>query len=149
MQELVRNKKITSAYFKEISNNFPAFVRLQKSQIKTNSKNDVPKTQLWILNGKNIIGQGVIHHKLNKYLRSFGGHVGYSIRPSFRQKGYGTKALRLLLKKARGIGFKKVLLAVRKENTPSIKIIEHAGGKFFKSSFINKVIYHLYWIKLD
>ena len=40
-----------------------------------------------------IIGMVDIRHRINKFLALFGGHIGYSVRPSERKKGYGTKIL--------------------------------------------------------
>ena len=35
-----------------------------------------------------IVGMVDIRHRLNKFLASYGGHIGYSVRPSERKKGY-------------------------------------------------------------
>lgn len=63
--------------------------------------NYVPYTCYVLINDNKIIGVGSIRHYLNEYLENFGGHIGYSIVPSARLKGYGTKLLNLLLKEAK------------------------------------------------
>ena len=40
-----------------------------------------------------------IRHELStEYLRNYGGHIGYSIRPTERRKGYGKKESLILRK---------------------------------------------------
>jgi len=151
MRELIEDRKIKKEYFDAMSKNFGVFVRSQKSQAKEGSLalGDVPKTQYWLIKGNEVIGQGVLHHRLNRHLKKFGGHVGYSIRPSFRNKGYGTALLLLMLKKAKKFGFEQILLTCREGNKPSIKIIEHAGGVFKKRILDkNKIPHVLYDVKL-
>lgn len=38
-----------------------------------------------------IVGMIDIRHRLNKFLQKYGGHIGYSIRPSERNQGYARK----------------------------------------------------------
>ncbi|MDD4000983.1 MAG: GNAT family N-acetyltransferase [Bacilli bacterium] len=52
---------------------------------------------------KRVIGMVNLRHYLNVYLSQFGGHIGYSIRPSERRKGYGKLQLQLAIKKLREI----------------------------------------------
>lgn len=40
-----------------------------------------------------IVGMADIRHVLNRFLRTYGGHVGYGVRPSERRKGYATQIL--------------------------------------------------------
>lgn len=75
-----------------------------------------------------IIGMINIRHELNDYLLNFGGHVGYSIRPTERRKGYATELLALGLKECIKLGIKKVLLTCDKENMGSSKTIINNGG---------------------
>ena len=48
-------------------------------------------------NDGDLIGMIDIRHRLNEYLFNFGGHIGYSIRKSERNKGYATEMLALVL----------------------------------------------------
>ena len=50
----------------------------------------VPATQYVCLrvSDSRIVGMIQLRHKLNEYLNNFGGHIGYSVRPSERRKGY-------------------------------------------------------------
>ena len=57
-----------------------------------------------------------------------GGNIGYGIIPSKRGLGYGTKALKLTLEKAKELGLKKVLLTCNSTNIGSKKVIEANGG---------------------
>ena len=60
----------------------------------------------------------------------FCSHIGYSIRPSERGKGYAKEQLRLGLEKAKAAGLKKVRLICRDVNIGSIKTILANGGVY-------------------
>lgn len=88
----------------------------------------VPDTEFWLLDGNRIIGTGRIRHGLTKNLLKFGGHIGYAIRPSEWNKGYGTIQLKLLLQEARKLGIKRILVTCDKDNVGSARVIEKNGG---------------------
>ena len=94
----------------------------------------VPASTFWLIDGTKVVGHTNIRHRLTKKLRNWGGNIGYAIRSTEHQKGYGTKILELALKKAKKMGLKKVLVTSLDKNTASQKIIEKNGGKL-----INKV----------
>lgn len=86
---------------------------------------------LWMIGGEEYIGQASIRPELSTaYLLTYGGHIGYSIRPSKRQQGWGKKILALTLNNARELGLKRVLVTCDSDNIGSRKIIEHNGGQF-------------------
>ena len=60
---------------------------------------------------------------LNDYLLKFGGHIGYAVRQSKRNRGYATEILSLGLKKAKELGCNKVLITVDEENIASENIV--------------------------
>lgn len=52
-----------------------------------------------------------LHHHINHpILGTWGGHCGYSVRPSERGKGYAKEMLRLNIKNAKVIGIEKLLV---------------------------------------
>jgi predicted acetyltransferase len=57
------------------------------------------------------------------------GHIGYSIVPWKRQRGYATAGLRLLLDRARQQGLDYVELTTEPGNLPSQKVILANGGR--------------------
>ncbi len=72
-----------------------------------------------------LVGLVNVRHELNENLIKSGGHIGYSVRPSERNKGYAKSELKLALE----FGFNElkldsILLTVFETNTPSIKVIE-------------------------
>lgn len=93
-------------------------------------KGYVPATEFWLVDGDKFIGRLSIRHQLNDYLTTFGGHIGYAIRPSERKKGYGSKALELGLLEAKKLGINKILITCNNTNIGSRKIIEKNGGVF-------------------
>ena len=80
-----------------------------------------------------IVGMVDVRRRLNDFLASFGGHIGYGVRPSERRKGYATQMLRLALDHARGLGLKSVMIACYADNTGSRRTIERCGGVLRRS----------------
>ena len=83
--------------------------------------------------------------RLNDYLLENGGHIGYSIRPSERGKGYAKEALRQGLQVAKEKNIKKALVTCSTENPASRVVIVTNGGLF--EDIRNGV--ERYWIDLE
>lgn len=75
-----------------------------------------------------VIGMVNIRHELNDYLLRFGGHIGYSIRPLERNKGYAKLQLQLALDVLRSKGVEKALITCNQDNPASRKTILACGG---------------------
>ncbi|WP_350223815.1 GNAT family N-acetyltransferase [Rhizobium sp. CNPSo 4039] len=56
------------------------------------------------------------------------GHVGYSVVPWKQGRGYATKALQLLLPRAKKAGFANISIVCNEDNLASKRVIEKAGG---------------------
>lgn len=85
---------------------------------------------LWLLDDSEYVGQVSIRPELaTGFLITYGGHVGYSIRPSRRGRGYGKRILRLSLPVARQLGLRRVLVTCNADNHASRRIIEANGGR--------------------
>ena len=82
---------------------------------------------------------------LNDFLLEEGGHIGYSIRPSVRGKGYAKEALRQGLQVAKEKNIKKALVTCSTENPASRAVIVANGGVF--EDVRNGV--ERYWIDLE
>ena len=67
--------------------------------------------------------------RLNDYLLEKGGHIGYSIRPSERGKGYAKESLRQGLQIAKEKNIKRALVTCSKENPASRAVILANGGE--------------------
>ena len=67
--------------------------------------------------------------RLNDYLLEKGGHIGYSIRPSERGKGYAKEALRQGLQVAKEKNIKRALVTCSTENPASRAVILANGGQ--------------------
>ncbi|ETT45086.1 MULTISPECIES: GNAT family N-acetyltransferase [Paenibacillus] len=109
---------------------FPDFIRerIALSQGDNLPPQYVAQTNYWLLIDSYPVGVGKLRHSLNDQLRKSGGHIGYSIRPSERGKGYGTIFLAELLKKAADMGIDKVMLTCEPDNIFSRKVIEANKG---------------------
>ncbi len=95
-----------------------------------------------------IVGSVQLRHDLTDALRAHGGHVGYSIVPSERGKGYGKTQLLLLLKKAKDLSMSQVLVTCLKENLASINTVKACGGKLYKSQVREGMKEVHYWIDI-
>ena len=89
----------------------------------------VPSTTYFLVNEQEtILGALNLRHCLSDTLLNYGGHIGYSIRPSARGQGYGTRMLALGLEEAQKRGIPRVLITCKSENQASARIIEKNGG---------------------
>ena len=79
-------------------------------------------------NDGRLVGMIDIRHALNGYLFQFGGHIGYSVRPSERRKGHAKEMLRLALRECVTLGLSKVLVTCDSENEASARTIRANGG---------------------
>ena len=66
--------------------------------------------------------------RLNEGLLNYAGHIGYSIRPSERGKGYAKEALGQGLQVAKEKNIKKALVTCSTENPASRAVIVANGG---------------------
>ena len=77
-----------------------------------------------------IVGMIDIRHYLNEYLTQVGGHIGYGVRKTERNKGYAKQMLKLALEKCKELKIKKVLITCDEDNIASEKVILSANAKF-------------------
>lgn len=97
-----------------------------------------------------IVGMIQVRHSLNRYLKEYGGHIGYSVRPSERRKGYAKWMLKSVLPFCKEIGLNKVLITCLEDNEASRRTIISQGGVFERKTYIEDTdeILERYWIKL-
>ena len=77
-----------------------------------------------------LVGMIQIRHYFNEYLEKYAGHIGYSVRPSERRKGYAKEMLRLALPFCKSIGLDRVLIACEPGNPASRRTILANGGVY-------------------
>lgn len=77
---------------------------------------------------KRLIGVFSLKFELTEFLLNYGGHIGYAIRPSDRNRGLATQMLKQGLQLSKTFGFDRILCICDKENYASEKVILKNGG---------------------
>ncbi|MDR1598501.1 MAG: GNAT family N-acetyltransferase [Oscillospiraceae bacterium] len=96
---------------------------------------------------RRALGMINFRHYFNDYLAEYAGHIGYSVRPSERRKGYAKAMLRLCLDYAGRFGLDKVLITCRDDNEASRRVILSCGGVFERTAVKDDgEVMERYWI---
>lgn len=109
-------------------------------------------SDLWLAVRKSddrIVGIIDFRHSLDHPVLSlWGGHIGYSVRPSERRKGYAKEMLWLCLERCKAFGLDKVMVTCHKGNIGSEKTILANGGVFEKEVKVDGETVRRFWIEL-
>ena len=99
---------------------------------------------------RKIVGMIDIRHVLTDYLSRFGGHIGYSVAPSERRKGYASQMLKRALQIVRGMGIERVLITCDEGNEGSARTIMNNGGIYESTVYEpdEQINLERYWIDL-
>jgi predicted acetyltransferase len=143
---------ITTYYFSD-SNSIDIFKKFKLYRLGKNlPPNRVRAITYWLIDKHEFIGEISIRLSLTESLLKYGGNIGYGIRYSKFNQGYGTLILKMALDKARILGLKKVLITCNIDNYGSSKVIENNGGvleNIIQNEIDGKTIFtKRYWIEL-
>ena len=109
-------------------------------------ENRVPSIQFVLFDKSgHALGFLNLRLRLNEGLLNHAGHIGYSIRPSERGKGYAKEALRQGLEVAKEKNIKRALVTCSRENSASRAVILANGGVY--EDVRNGT--ERYWIELE
>lgn len=98
-----------------------------------------------------MVGCMQVHHILNEQMRNITGHVGYSVRPSERRKGYATQMLEKARDYLSSFGFSEICVSCLPENEASRRTILANGGEYIETVYLeaDNVNLERYVIKLE
>jgi predicted acetyltransferase len=96
------------------------------------------------------VGMIQFRHYFNDFLERYGGHIGYSVRPGERKKGYAKRMLSECLNVCRTFGLENALITCLVDNEASRRTILANGGVYESTVFCERdgVYLQRYWIKL-
>ncbi len=114
----------------EVFSEFAAFVVDQRLPESPRPAHFVPYTELWMVDGDEYVGRIALRHELTELLLTWGGHIGYSVRPSARRRGHAGAALGLMLPVCAELGIDPVLVTCDTDNEASRRTIERNGGVY-------------------
>ena len=104
------------------------FINNMKKVIDADTSGYVSAHTFFALVDDRIVGIVNARHNLNDYLLNYGGHIGYSVRKSERNKGYAKSMLKYACSFLFSLALDKVLVTCDHENIASKKSIESCGG---------------------
>ena len=111
--------------------------KLNEDYSRVPNEEKVPARTYFLIreSDKRIVGMINIRLALNERLKHYGGHMGYSIRPTERGKGYNKINLYLSLRVCDQYGIEEVFLDADLANPASWKTMEALGGKRIREHY--------------
>ena len=106
----------------------------------------VPMDSYFIEADGRMLGEIYVRHRLSPRLERIGGHVGYKVRPSCRDRGVATAALRLALENLAELGVERALVTCNTTNAASARVIEKCGGVRIEDALLEDRVERRYWI---
>lgn len=89
------------------------------------------------------------HHINHPRLSEYSGHIGYSVRPSERRRGYAKEMLRQALEFYRVRGIDGVLITCEEGNIGSERTILANGGVFERETLDGERVMKRFWINMQ
>jgi predicted acetyltransferase len=106
----------------------------------------VPMDSYFIEEDGQILGELFIRHRLSDQLEKVGGHIGYRVRPTQRNRGVATAALKLGLEKLNQLGVVRALVTCDERNLASARVIEKCGGSRIEDASVEERIKRRYLV---
>lgn len=106
----------------------------------------VPMDSYFIEADGRMLGDLFIRHQLSDHLEKIGGHIGYKVRPSCRNRGVATASLRLGLKALADLGIEHALVTCNTTNAASARVIEKCGGMRIEDALLEDRVERRYWV---
>lgn len=128
VEEWDQPRMVPSSFALDGHNSYKEFLEALTVREKGNGR-WLPSSNYFLVNkAGSVLAMVDIRHELNEHLINLGGHIGYSVRPSERRKGYATLILAEALKKCRELNITRVLVTCDADNIGSAKTILNNGG---------------------
>lgn len=149
---VARGEPLVPCVLAEVDDDFAEYVaRLARySEGADLQSGFVPSSTFWLVGEDDeIFAVSNLRHDLTERLLSYGGHIGFGVRPSARRRGHATEILRLTLLEARRLGIREVLVTCDKDNIGSAKAIVRNGGVFADEQYSEEhsATVQRYWIR--
>ena len=127
-----RGEPLIPAILESEATDFRAMIRRLRNEAKGIGLPEgyVPASCFWLIDEhRELMGVAHLRHSLNAALAYEGGHIGFGVRPTQRNRGWGKLLLKLVLGRAKALGITQVLVTCHKENVASARVIQSNGGR--------------------
>ncbi len=103
----------------------------------------VPETYFFLWDDNKIVGLFKVRHYLDENLVISGGHVSYGILKEYRNMGYATTGLKLVIEKCKNIiSEDEIYMSLHKNNFYSLKVMLNCGAYVYdetKDEYLTKI----------
>lgn len=133
--------------YKAAFEDFEGYLKVLKNYSKgvALEKDEVATSNFWLINEDEVVGVARLRHQEVE----FAGHIGYDISPKYRNRGFGTFILKLVLEKCKGFDIEEAIVTCNINNGASRKIIEKNAGILLDTIFDKEENEWLYKYKIS